>query len=90
MKAAASFAAGFVSGWIVRSTVDSSREAVVKLVALGYEAAARARRLFALERERLDDLAAEARVRVENAEPIRVQPDGGGAEGQAERREQRA
>lgn len=65
MKRAVSFAAGFAAGWIVRSTVDSSREAVVKIVSLGYEAAARGRRIFALERERLDDLAAEARARVD-------------------------
>jgi hypothetical protein len=63
VKRAVSFTAGFAAGWIARSTVDSSREAVVKLVSLGYEAAARVRRIFALERERLDDLAAEARMR---------------------------
>jgi hypothetical protein len=67
---------GFTSGWIARSTVDSSREAVVKLVALGYEAVARARRIFALERERLDDLAAEARARVEEVEHVAPHTDG--------------
>jgi hypothetical protein len=60
----ASFAAGFAAGWIVRSAVDSSHEAVVKLVSLGYDAAARARRIFALERERFDDLMAEVGVHV--------------------------
>ena len=63
MKTAASFAAGFATGWVVRSTVDSSHEAVVRLVALCYDAIERGRRIVALERERVDDLVAEARAR---------------------------
>jgi hypothetical protein len=67
---------GFASGWIARSTVDSSRQAVVKLVAFGYAAAARARRIFAIEREYLDDLVAEARARVEEVEHVPARADG--------------
>jgi hypothetical protein len=58
-----SFTAGFVTGWLARSTVDSSRDAFVKLGALLYNAADRIRRIFALEQERMDDLVAEARAR---------------------------
>jgi hypothetical protein len=63
MTRAASFAAGVLAGWMARSTVDSSREAFVRLVSLGYGAAARVRRIVALEREWLDDLFAEAKAR---------------------------
>jgi hypothetical protein len=63
MKRVVSFVTGFAAGWIVRSTVDSSREAVVRMIALGLDSAQRARRLVALEREWLDDLVAEAKAR---------------------------
>jgi hypothetical protein len=62
-----SFTAGFVTGWLARSTVDGSREAFVKLGAFGYNAADHIRRIIALERERADDLAAEARARATHA-----------------------
>jgi hypothetical protein len=55
------FALGFVVGWAARSTVDSSREMVVKVVSLGFTAIEHIRRILALERERLDDLVAESR-----------------------------
>lgn len=76
MMRAASFAAGFAAGWIVRSAVASSHDAVVKLVALGYDTAERARRILALERERFDDLVAEARVQ---ASAARDEPTNGRA-----------
>lgn len=69
MKSAAAFAAGVVTGWIARSTVDTSRDAFVKLVSLSFGAAERARRIFALEREWLDDLVAEARTRAQARRP---------------------
>jgi hypothetical protein len=63
MKRLASFAVGFVTGWLARSAVDSSREAFVQLGALGYSTLGRLRRIVALERERMDDFVAEARAR---------------------------
>ncbi len=71
MTRIASFAAGVVTGWIARSTVDTSRDAFVRLVALGYAAAERVRRIFALEREWRDDLAAEAKERARSAAETR-------------------
>lgn len=59
------FAFGLVVGWAARSTVDSSREMVVKLVSLGFTMTEHVRRILALERERLDDLVAEGRHRAE-------------------------
>jgi hypothetical protein len=54
------FAAGFATGWLTRSTIDSSKSAVVQLVAFGVDAVARMKRAMAIERERLEDLVAEA------------------------------
>jgi len=62
-----SFTAGFVAGWLARSTVDGSREAFVKLGALAYNLVDHIRRIVALEHERADDLAAEARERATHA-----------------------
>lgn len=59
----ASFAAGFVVGWAVRSTVESSRSLVVDLGAFGLEVGRRARRAMIAERELLEDLWAEAKAR---------------------------
>jgi len=60
----ASFAAGFVAGWMVRSTVESSRALAVDLLVEGQELALRARRALIAERELLEDLWAEAKARV--------------------------
>jgi hypothetical protein len=79
MSRLAAFTAGVAVGWISRSTVDSSHDAVVKLVSLGYAAAARARRILALERELLDDLIAEARAHV-TPEPPPKSHDGAPSE----------
>ncbi len=84
MTRIASFAAGVAAGWIARSTVDSSRDAAVRLVELGYLAAERLRRILALEREWLDDLVAEARARArpEETSPGRHHANGAAAEGE--------
>jgi hypothetical protein len=55
-----SFAAGFVSGWLVRSTVESSRGLAVKLVASYQTLAKRAESVLVAEREFLEDLWEEA------------------------------
>jgi hypothetical protein len=56
------FLAGFTSGWIARSSVDSSRGAVVKGISALMYAADRVKRAVAMEREHLEDLLAEARA----------------------------
>jgi hypothetical protein len=56
------FGAGFVTGWLVRSSVASTREAAVTALGLAMEAARRARRAAAMEREYLEDWVAEARA----------------------------
>jgi hypothetical protein len=66
MKQAGLFLAGFASGWAVRSTVDSSRDLVVGLVAVVYGTVDRVKRLVAIEREHLEDLVAEGRARYES------------------------
>lgn len=59
------FVAGFVSGWTVRSTVDSSRDVAVGIVATVYGAYDRTKRLVAIEREHLEDIVAEGKARYE-------------------------
>jgi len=59
------FLAGFASGWVVRSTVDSSRDVPVKLMSAIFGATERVRRSIAMERERLEDLVAEGRAHYE-------------------------
>jgi hypothetical protein len=67
-----SFAVGFVSGWLVRSTVETSRELAVDVAAGSRGAWDRLRRVVIAEREFLEDLWAEATTRSEatsQAEP---------------------
>lgn len=59
------FMAGFASGWVVRSTVDSSRDLAVNVIATAYGAYEGTKRLVAIEREHMEDLFAEARARYE-------------------------
>jgi hypothetical protein len=59
--------AGFASGWLVRSSVDSSRGAIVSVLSAFHGARERARRVVAMEREHWADLMAEARARYEVA-----------------------
>src|SRR5690349_2336991 len=65
MKRVGLFVAGFASGWVVRSTVDSSRGVAVGLIAAAYGAVDRAKRLVAIEREHLEDLWAEGKAQYE-------------------------
>jgi hypothetical protein len=59
------FVAGFASGWVVRSAVDSSHDLAVGLVSTAYGAYDRTKRLFAIEREHIEDLVAEGKARYE-------------------------
>jgi hypothetical protein len=59
------FVAGFASGWVVRSSVDSSRGVAVGLISAAYGAVERAKRFVAIEREHLEDLWAEGKAHYE-------------------------
>jgi len=59
------FVAGFTSGWMARGQVDSSRGAVVSIVATYFKAVERMKRIVAIEREHLEDLVAEGRAKFE-------------------------
>jgi uncharacterized protein YbjQ (UPF0145 family) len=61
MRTPLAFVAGFVAGWLARSTVDPARSATVQFVAFGVDVVARVKRMLAVERERFEDLVAEAR-----------------------------
>lgn len=63
MLSIAAFAAGFVSGWVVRSTVDSSRGLAVSVGAGAEALARRLMRTLVAEREFLEDLWAESKAR---------------------------
>jgi hypothetical protein len=59
------FVAGFASGWVVRSAVESSHDVAVGLISVAYGAYDRTKRLVATEREHLEDLVAEGKARYE-------------------------
>jgi hypothetical protein len=59
------FVAGFASGWMTRGQVDSSRAAVVAIVATYFKSVERVKRIVAIEREHLEDLVAEGRAKFE-------------------------
>jgi hypothetical protein len=58
------FGVGLVSGWAVRSLADSPQAVGVKLLEIGLNTKERVDRWAAVERDRLDDMLAEARSRV--------------------------
>lgn len=61
------FVAGFASGWMARSSVDSSRGMAVAVVAAYFRTVERVRKVVAVEREHLEDLVAEGRAKFEVA-----------------------
>jgi hypothetical protein len=65
MESVGLFLAGFTAGWVVRSTVDSSRKLAVTAIALAHEVTERTRRWVAVEREYFEDLFAEGRAQYE-------------------------
>jgi hypothetical protein len=62
MKSLGLFLAGFASGWVVRSTVDSSRSLAVSGVGAVFGTLERVRRVLAIEKEHLEDLVAEGKA----------------------------
>lgn len=71
------FAAGFVAGWVTRGTVDPAKSATVQIVAFGLDVVARVKRALAIERERFEDLVAEARDEVSRRTPAGRRRRGG-------------
>jgi len=65
VKAFVAFGVGFASGWAARSLADSPHDAGVKLVALAMSTKERVARWAAGEHERMSDIVAEARSKVE-------------------------
>src|SRR5580698_8111258 len=65
MKQLGIFLAGFASGWVVRSTVDSSRTLAVSGVSAVFGTLERGRRGLAIEKEHIKDLVAEGKAKHE-------------------------
>ena len=59
------FVAGFATGWVARSAVESSHDLAVGAVSIAYGAYDRTKRLVAIEREHLEDILAEGKARYE-------------------------
>ncbi|AKQ65699.1 hypothetical protein A176_002611 [Myxococcus hansupus] len=74
MKTAVAFLAGVATGWMARSTVDTSRGAVVSVATAAFDLMGWTRRLIATEREYLSDLIAEARSRADSHQAPRRRP----------------
>jgi hypothetical protein len=70
MKWILAFGAGVVGGWAIRSLSDSPEGAGVKLLEVGLKAKDRMESWAAVERERLDDMVAEARSNIARAEAM--------------------
>jgi len=63
MKTWLAFAVGFGTGWAIRSIADSPHGVGVKLVEVGYRVKKNVVHWFAVERERISDIIAEAQFR---------------------------
>jgi hypothetical protein len=72
MNSMVAFAAGLATGWLARSALDSTRGAAVSLLASVIDTIERLRRLTTIERERLEDLMAEARAQVDTRKAART------------------
>lgn len=70
MKWILAFGAGVVGGWAIRSLSDSPEGAGVKLLEVGLKAKDRLESWAAVERERLDDMMAEARSNIAREEAV--------------------
>src|SRR5215467_2794675 len=71
----AAFGAGFVSGWLARSAVGSTREAIVRGLALAMKLRDRMRRAAADQMEWWEDMVAEADSR--RMQELREERNGG-------------
>jgi hypothetical protein len=76
MRSLVGFAVGFIAGWAARSTVDSSRAAVVAVVSSATDLFERLKRAAAIEGDYLEDFVAEVRSRVQDSRGWRESPAG--------------
>jgi hypothetical protein len=67
MTGVVGFALGFVSGWVARSTVESSRAAAVGMASMATDLLSRVKRAAAVEGDYLEDFVAEVRSRIQQA-----------------------
>jgi hypothetical protein len=65
MKSVLVFGVGFAGGWAARSLADSPQGVGVKLLQVAMNTKQRVTRWAAAERERLEDMMAEARAKAE-------------------------
>jgi hypothetical protein len=65
LRTLSAFVAGMGVGWVARSTVGSSREAMVQALVIGHKLRDGARRLVAEQVEWAEDMFAEGRARYE-------------------------
>lgn len=65
LKSVLAFGVGFAGGWAARSLSDSPQGVGVKLLEIAMNAKERVGRWASVERERLEDMLAEARSKVE-------------------------
>jgi len=65
IKSVLAFGVGFAGGWAARSLADSPQGVGVNLLEIAMNAKERVGRWAAVERERLEDMMAEARSKVE-------------------------
>jgi len=81
-KSILAFGLGFASGWGVRSLADSPQGVGVRLLEIAMHAKERIAKWAAAERERLEDMMAEARAKVDQeAAPTNGVGTNGVAEG---------
>jgi hypothetical protein len=76
MRSLVGFAVGFIAGWAARSTVESSRAAVVGVASSAADLLERLKRAAAIEGDYLEDFVAEVRSRVQDSRGWRESPAG--------------
>ena len=69
IKSVLAFGVGFAAGWAARSLGDSPQGVGVKLFEIGMKAKEKIGQWAAVERERIEDMMAEARAKVDTAQP---------------------
>ncbi|HWZ90157.1 MAG TPA: hypothetical protein VNW92_14940 [Polyangiaceae bacterium] len=67
-KTTSAFVAGVATGWVLRSTLGSSREALVRVIVVAHRGRERLKRVVAENAEWLDDLFAEGRARYDGSQ----------------------
>jgi hypothetical protein len=74
MRSVVGFAVGFIAGWAARSTVESSRAAVVAVASTAADLFERLKRAAAIEGDYLEDFVAEVRSHVQEGRGWREAP----------------